>query len=125
MPHRLAAITWFAVVAAITSGCLPAATEPKPNGYPYPECRLIVQWVRVHTKDTEATILHWGPREAVKSETGDADAVLIEARYRATINRVSGVWSQQFRVQNKRVSEDTERIQEENTAEEKQTREGR
>ncbi|HTU19610.1 MAG TPA: hypothetical protein VMG10_16235 [Gemmataceae bacterium] len=123
MPHRLAAMTSFAVVAAVFSGCLPAATEPKPNGYPYQECRLIVQWIRVTTKDTEAQILKWGPREVVTAETGEAEAVIIEARYRANINRIPGVWSQTFRVQNKRVSEETERIKED-TADESRAGEG-
>jgi hypothetical protein len=113
MLPRWAALALLAlVVAADLTGCRQDAPEPKADGNPYAECRWIIQWIRIHTGDSEAHVVQWGPREVIKSDTGEVEAVIIKARYQADIKHVSGVWSQKFRVENKRVSEETERTQE-------------
>jgi hypothetical protein len=119
LARRAALIMLAGVAAASGLGCQQAAKEPKPYRDPYPECRSIIEWIRVRTRDPEAQVIRWGPREKLPSEPGEEEVVIIEARYRAEIEHVSGVWSQKFRVQNKRISDASGRTQEDDPKEDR------
>ncbi len=113
MTGRTGTILFLAFLAVVGFvGCAHPTTETRPKGNPYAECRSIIEFLRVHTGDTEMMVLGWGPREEVMDDTGKVEAVLIEARYRASIDGVSGVWSQQFRIEQKRVTEETSPVEE-------------
>jgi hypothetical protein len=112
----VAALSMLALSACI-GGCRPGET-PKGgplNAGPYPECRSIVEWIRVKNADPEATVLKWGPRQegAEEASTGKPTPVLIDVHYKATIGKVvDGRWSQTLRVTGQQISEETDRTAE-------------
>jgi hypothetical protein len=105
----VAGLVTLAVLSAGLAGCHKAGTNPQSSLGPYAECRSIIEFIRSSLDDPDAMVLDWGPREEVKSDTGEVVAVVIEARYTGELYRKAGTWSQKFRIQNRRVSEETSR----------------
>jgi hypothetical protein len=105
------------VVALSLSGCQ-KATEPKGgplNAGPYPECRSITEWLRLHTHDPELTVASWGPRteEPLTKPSEASTAVLIEVHYQTTIGKKrNGNWKQTLRVIGRNIMEETEPVAE-------------
>ncbi len=100
------------MLLACLGGCRQSARRQSGplNAGPYPECRSIVEWVRVKHDDPDATVLRWGPREE-QSEEGASEGsapVLIEVHYQATIGKIDGGhWKQTLRVIGRHITEDT------------------
>ena len=93
-------------------GCQQAATvsEGPRNAGPYPECRTIVEWIRVKTHDPDAHVTRWGSRREEKEEgvSKENTHVVIEVYYTASIDNVqNGHWSQTLRLTGRRIQEDS------------------
>lgn len=87
-----------------------AAGERVPGVGPYPECRSIVEWVRVQTNDPDAKVVRWGPREKRLEEKSPADEVpiVIEVHYQAA-NRDGDPenWTQKVRIIGPHIQQET------------------
>jgi hypothetical protein len=100
------------LVAVCLSGCQ-QAKDPQGgplNAGPYPECRSLVEWIRIKTNDPEAHVTRWGSRQEQHEEgvAKENTPVVIEVHYTASIGKVeNGQWSQTFRVTGRRIQEDT------------------
>lgn len=108
---------WSGLLILCLNGCQ-KATEPVGgplSAGPYPECRSIVEWIRVTTHDPEAAVTRWGPRTQEKQEGSakENSSVLIEVHYQATIGKSDDRhWSQTLRVIGRNIMEETQPVAE-------------
>lgn len=100
-----------ALLLACLGGCHKKSAEGRVPGIgPYPECRSIVEWIRVQTHDPDAKVVRWGPREERLEEKSPADEVpiVIEVHYQsANRDGDSENWTQKVRIIGPHIQEET------------------
>jgi len=98
------------LLLAFLCGCPKKAEDRVPGVGPYPECRSVVEWIRVQTHDPDAQVLRWGEREERQAEKSPANEVpiVIEVHYQsANKDGDPEKWSQKVRIIGHHIQEET------------------
>ena len=80
------------------AGCTPtASTSARADPGPYPECPVILEWLRENAGDPRAVeVVRWGKRTEKKAETGTMNVnVLLKYRFRNPVGAMA-VQSREF-----------------------------